>query len=261
MSPATRGSPSRSKTRSAVFDRPTGWVLVGRIGVRRGLIADTRVAIGAPVGEGVNRMDIMAFLRWTLPAIRDVFPSLDDRLVIVSAGDPMWRGGLSGPGSLYLHADRPMISENGTSSMLHELVHVAMGVAGSAHDDWVVEGLAEYYSIKTLRVTETLSNRRLELTLADLREWGDAVDNLFVRRSSGPVTARATTLLAALDARLVEASSGEHSLDDVVRAMIATQEPFTYRALCEAVQAVAGQTVEVLQPDAVPGAPDEAACR
>jgi predicted metalloprotease with PDZ domain len=153
-----------------------------------------------------------------------------------------------------------MISENGTSSMLHELVHVAMGVAGSAHDDWVVEGLAEYYSIKTLRVTETLSNRRLELTLADLKEWGDAVDNLFVRRSSGPVTARATTLLAELDARLIEATAGDQSLDDVVAAMMATEAPLTYRLLCEAVRDVAGQAIDTLHPDAVPGAPDEPMC-
>ena len=243
------------------FDRPTGWVLVGRIGVRRGLIADTRVAIGAPIGEGVHRMDIMAFLRWTLPPIRSVFPSLDSRLVVVSAGEPMWRGGLSGPGSLFLHADRPMISENGTSSMLHELVHVAMGVSGSEHDDWLVEGLAEYYSIKILRVTETLSNRRLELTLADLSEWGDAVDNLFVRRSSGPITARATTLLAELDAWLIEKSNGRRSLDDVVGRIIEARQPYTYRALCVAARKVAGTAVDILHPGAVPGAPDETDCK
>jgi hypothetical protein len=242
------------------FDRPTGWVLVGKIGVRRGLIADTRVAIGAPMGEGVHRMDIMAFLRWTLPSIRSVFPTLDRRLVVVSAGDPMWRGGLSGPGSLYLHADRPMISENGTSSMLHELVHVAMGVSGSEHDDWLVEGLAEYYSIKILRITETLSNRRLELTLADLKEWGEPVDNLFVRRSSGPVTARATTLLAQLDARLIEESNGRRSLDDVVGMIIEARQPYTYRSLCVAARKVGKSAVDLLHPDAVPGAPDEPEC-
>ncbi len=48
------------------FDRPTGWVLVGKMGVRRGRIADTRVAIGSPTGENFHRMDLMAFLNWTL---------------------------------------------------------------------------------------------------------------------------------------------------------------------------------------------------
>lgn len=242
------------------FDRPTGWILAGRIGVRRGLIGDTRVAIGAPIGQGVRRMDIMAYLNWTLPSLRRIFPTLDSRLVIVSAGDPMWRGGLSGPGSLYVHADRPMISENGTSTMLHELVHVAMGVAGSAHDDWLVEGLAEYYSIKILRLTETLSGRRLDLSLADLKEWGAPVDDLFVSRSSGPVTARATTLLAELDAWIGERTRGRRSLDDVVAHIIDAEHPYDYRSLCIAAREVAGRPAPVLAPDAVPGAPAEAAC-
>jgi hypothetical protein len=242
------------------FDRPTGWMLIGEIGVRRGLIGETRVAIGAPVGEDVHRMDIMAFLRWTLPSLREVFPTMDSRLVIISAGDPMWRGGLSGPGSLYVHRDRPMISENGTSTMLHELVHVAMGVSGSEHDDWLVEGLAEYYSVRILQLTGTLSNRRYRLTLESLREWGHPVDDLFVRQSTGPVTARATTLLAELDAYIAERTRGRRSLDDVVGEIIEMNAPYDYRSLCVAARSIAGGTVPLLTPDAVPGAPAESEC-
>ena len=242
------------------FDRPTGWILVGDIGIRRSFIGDTRIAIGSPVGEGMRRMDMMAFLRWTLPTLRSIFPTLDNRLVLVSAGDPMWRGGLSGPGSLYIHADRPMISENGTSTLLHELVHVAMGISGSEHDDWLVEGLAEYYSIKILQVTGTLANRRRTLALAELKEWGDPVDNLFVNRSSGPITARAATLLAELDAYLLEESRERRSLDDVVARMIEAQQPYSYRSLCVAARSVARKPVPLLSPDAVPGAPAESEC-
>lgn len=242
------------------FDRPTGWILAGNIGVRRGFIGDTRVAIGSPVGEGVHRMDIMAYLNWTLPTLRSIFPTLGSRLVIVSAGDPMWRGGLSGPESLYIHADRPMISENGTSTMLHELVHVAMGVSGSAHDDWLVEGLAEYYSIKILRESLTLNGRRRTLALEELKRWGNPVDNLFVRQSSGPVTARAVTLLAELDAYLQDASRGRRSLDDVIGQIIQLEQPYNYRALCIAARNIARKPVPLLAPDAVPGAPVEPEC-
>jgi hypothetical protein len=242
------------------FDRPTGWILVGHMGVRRSFIGGTRIAIGAPVGEGVHRMDIMAFLHWTLPALREVFPTMDERLVVVSAGDPMWRGGLSGPGSLFIHADRPMISENGTSTLLHELVHVAMGISGPEHDDWLVEGLAEYYSIKILRSSGTLLNRRNRLTLAELKDWGDPVDNLFVSRSSGPVTARAVTLLAELDTYISERSRGRRSLDDVVGKIIESQSPYDYRSLCVAARDVARTTVPLLTPDRVPGAPAEPEC-
>lgn len=242
------------------FDRPTGWVLAGKMGVRRGRIADTRVAIGSPTGENFHRMDLMAFLNWTLPGVRKVFPTLDPRLIIVSAGDPMWRGGLSGPGSLYVHADRPLISENGTSTFLHELVHVAMGVAGSDHDDWLVEGLAEYYSIKILRTSGSLSIRRMELALEDLREWGRDVENIFVTNASGEVTARATTLLAELDLWLQENAPDDRDLDDVVAKMITTDQIYSYRSLCIAAREVAGATVPVLAPDSVPGAPRLAEC-
>jgi hypothetical protein len=242
------------------FDRPTGWILAGDIGVRRSFIGDTRVAIGSPVGGGVRRMDIMAFLHWTLPALRSIFPAMDSRLIIVSAGDPMWRGGLSGPGSLFVHADRPMISENGTSTMLHELVHVAMGVSGSAHDDWLVEGLAEYYSIKILEVTGTMNNRRPRLALAELKEWGEPVDNLFVGRSTGPITARAATLLAELDTYVIDQSRGRRSLDDVIRRMIQLEQPYNYRSLCISARNIARKPVPLLSPEAVPGAPPETEC-
>jgi hypothetical protein len=242
------------------FDRPTGWILAGNIGVRRNFIGGTRVAIGSPVGEDVHRMDIMAFLQWTLPTLRSIFPALDPRLIIVSAGDPMWRGGLSGPGSLYVHADRPMISENGTSTMLHELVHVAMSASGSAHDDWLLEGLAEYYSIKILRVSGTLNNRRRKLALADLKKWGTPVDNLFVAQSSGPVTARAATLLAELDAWLIKESQGKRSLDNVIGRLVESEQPYNYRSLCVAARTVAGKPVPLLSPISVPGAPAEHEC-
>ena len=242
------------------FDRPSGWVLVGNIGVRRGKMAETRVAIGSPVGENVHRMDIMAYLNWTLPELRRIFPTLDERLIIVSAGDPMWRGGLSGPNSLYIHADRPLISENGTSTLLHELVHVAMGVSGSAHDDWLVEGLAEYYSIKIVRTTETLSIRRRDLALLNLKEWGNDVDDLFVKRSSGAVTARATTLLAELDVHITGETRGRRSLDDVVLSMIENKQTYSYRSLCIAANELVRTSVPMLAPPMVPGAPMEPAC-
>ena len=42
----------------------------------------------------VHLPDILAFLRWTLPALVDVFPNFPQRLLIVSAAKDMWRGGL-----------------------------------------------------------------------------------------------------------------------------------------------------------------------
>ena len=242
------------------FDRPTGWMLAGRIGVRRTRVGDTRVAVAAPLGQSVRRMDIMAFLNWTLPAVVAVFPTMDPRLLIVSADDPMWRGGLSGPGSLYMHADRPLISENGTSTLLHELIHVAMGASGSRHDDWILEGMAEYYSIALLARTGTLSERRMHLALGELAEWGENITDLFAPESRGPMTARAAVLLAELDAELRMEKPAGGGLDDVVATMIDTQADWTYDNLCRTARNELGHAAKALRPSQVPGAPRATAC-
>ncbi len=81
-----------------LFDRPTGWIVAGEIGTRRETIGATHVTIAAPTGQGVRRMDMLAFLRWTVPTLQSLFPQFPPRLLVVSAGDPMWRGALSAPG-------------------------------------------------------------------------------------------------------------------------------------------------------------------
>ena len=131
----------------------------------------------------------------------------------------MWRGGLSGTRSLFMHADRPLISGNRTSSMLHELVHVATGIRGDKESDWIVEGIAEYYSLETLRRTGGISQRRYDEALVELADWGEESPNLLVKRSSGPITARAVVVLHEVDQEIQKSSGGKRSLDDVVKAL------------------------------------------
>ncbi len=208
-------------------DRPTGWIVMGNIGTRRESIGKTKVAVSGPVEHGVRHMDMLAMLRWTVPALQDIFPTFPDRLLLVSAGDPMWRGALSAPGSLYLHADRPMISGNGTSTLIHELVHVAMRANSGPNADWIVEGLAEYYSLEVLRRSGTISERRFEQSHDKLAAWGKDVKRLDVARSHGPITARAVGKLREIDQSIRSKSHGKHSLDDVARALAAEKRKIT----------------------------------
>ncbi len=210
-----------------LFDSPYGWILAGKIGTRREKIGGTQVIVSAPVGEGLRRMDLLAFFRWTLPSLQELFPDFPDRLLVVGAGDPMWRGALSGRNSLYVHTDRPMISENGTSTFIHELVHVAMRARGAAGADWIVEGLAEYYSLEVLRRSGTISEGRFDKAHAKLARWGKEAGSLEVENAKGPVTARAVGVLRDIDQRIRESSKGARSLDDVVRALAAENKPVT----------------------------------
>jgi hypothetical protein len=203
------------------FDRPTGWLVAGEIGVRRDIIANRRIAIAGPTEKGIRRVDTLAFLRWTLPALIEVFPAFPQRLLIAMADGDMWRGGLSGPNSLYLHADRPLISENGTSTVLHELVHVATSAGLDETADWIVEGLAEYYALEILRRSDGLSERRFQRAMDMLSSWAETEDGRLREPSQGPDTARAVVVFYALAAELDDSDT---SLDAIV-ALLVTRRP------------------------------------
>lgn len=228
------------------FDRPEGWLLAGKLGVRRERVAGMRVAVAAPRGAGVHRSDLLAFVNALGPQMQKAFGELPPRLLLVQAGDPMWRGGLSGPRSLYLHADRPLLSGNGTSTPAHELVHVVTRLRGAQHDDWIVEGLAEYYAIELPHRAGLLSASRRKKALAWMRERGAPVGRLHTNRSQDRATARAVTLFAALDAELRAASDGKRDLDDVVRRLIPQRE-VSREALRDAARSVLGKPAKSLQ--------------
>jgi hypothetical protein len=220
------------------FDRPTGWIVVGKLGVVRERVARTRVAIAAPQSHAFRRLDTLALLRWTLPELRKIVGALPPRLVVIGAGDPMWRGGLSGPASLFLHSRRPLISDDTTSPILHELVHSVVRVQAGADGDWVVEGFAELYSLELLRRSGSIGKQRYERALARLEERGRGVEKLRVPHAVGPVAAAAATTLRALDAEIRKATADERNLDHVLRALAARRGEVTtdsFRALAEEV--------------------------
>ncbi|HLS81855.1 MAG TPA: hypothetical protein VK025_10665 [Steroidobacter sp.] len=229
------------------FDRPRGWMLAGKIGTRGELIGGVQAIVAAPAGDSVRRQDALAFLNWTLPSLLEVFTDFPRRILIVQAGDPMWRGGLSGPASMFLHADRPLISENRTSTLLHELVHIAMGVRGDEESDWIVEGLAEYYSIEALRRSGTISERRYQDALERLKSWSHRAPTLFTGRSSGPVTAKAVLALRQVDAELRSVTEGKASLDDVARELARRRGEISLRDVQQIAEEIAGRPLRSLQ--------------
>ena len=235
------------------FDRPVGWMAVGRLGVRRATVSGVDVAVAGPTGIGLRRMDTLAFLNWNLPALTAVFEDFPGQLLVVSAGDPMWRGGLSGPGSLFLHQDRPLMSENGTSTLMHELLHLAQGYRADDDGDWIVEGLAEFYSIEFMRRSGTLPPEQASRAFERQREWGRDVDSLRTDRSTGAVTARAATLFAELDREVRRATAGEASLDDVARGLTAHGGPVGLATLQQVAEQITGAPSAVLANDRVPG--------
>jgi hypothetical protein len=226
------------------FDRPAGWFAFGKLGVVRDTIEGSRFALAGPAGQGVRRMDMLALLNWTVPSLKELFGRLPSRFQIVSAGDPMWRGGLSGPNSVYLHADRPLISEDSTSPLLHELVHALMRARSGKGGDWVVEGMAEFYSIELLRRSKTLTEDRYQSAIEAIRKRSRKGGPLRVRAVDGDTRAKSVVVLMEIDEAIQDATGRVRSLDHVLRELAASPEAITTSSFRAAVARVAGQDLD-----------------
>ena len=207
------------------FDRPTGWMIAGKLGTRRDFLGApdvglTRVSVSAPKGTALHRMDILTFLNFVWPAVQETLGKLPDELLIVGGDAPMWRGGLSAAHSLFLHAERPLVSENGTSALMHELTHMLTRISGKKGDDWIAEGVAEFYAIEFISRAGGMTAGRKQRVLEHLGEWGREVDSLRKPHSTGPTTARAVLLFYDLDREIRTHTANGRSLDDVVRELM-----------------------------------------
>lgn len=235
--PPGSGGTSRISHPERRFDRPTGWFVLGEVAALHEDVAGTHVVVAGPKGHQVRRHDLLAMMRWHLPALNQLLGKPLERFLIVSAGDPMWRGGLSASSSVFLHADRPLISEDGTSPLLHELMHAALRIQSRHGADWIVEGLAELYSLELLKRAGTFDESRFERSLAKLAARGGSVPETG-SHSTGSTSARAASVLHLLDLEIRQRTGEAKRLDHVVRALSGGRASITtddFRALAEKV--------------------------
>lgn len=233
-----------------IFPRPAGWIVAGKLTNRREQLGDTEVVIAAPLGERFRPLEYLAFLAMVWPEVHEAFGGMPPKVLITGAGDPMWRGGLSAPNSYYVHRDRPLVSANGTSTPIHELVHVATGISGKKSHNWITEGIAEYYSVELLHRAGAFSAERKARIFAGLDEWSDEVETLRHKNSTSHITGRAAVFFHRLDGELRELSEGRHNLDDLVRKVMPVKTLDT-ADLQEAFQALAGRESALLRSELV----------
>lgn len=214
-----RGDHFLIDNRERKFDRPIGWIIAGKVGTRRDQFGMTEIAVAAPKGDPLDRMDALTMINFVWPEIEGAFGKTPRKVLIVGAGDPMWRGGLSAPNSLFFHSQRPLVSENATSTLFHELSHVVTRISGEDRSDWIAEGLAEFYSVELVWRAGGMSDARRERVYDNLRDWGRTVKSLRTDRSSAETTARAVVLLHELDAEIRARTKDQKDIDDVTRIL------------------------------------------
>ncbi|MFA7555427.1 MAG: hypothetical protein WCY88_14360 [Spongiibacteraceae bacterium] len=253
--PRKTGNSFRINNPERAVDRPTGWMIAGKLATRRNTIGHTDITVSAPKGSDLRRMDALTFLGFIWPQLEQAFGQSPDKLLIVGQGDPMWRGGLSSPNSLFLHADRSLVTEDGTSPLIHELVHMVTRISAiktkTGSDDWIVEGLAEFYSIELIYRANGMPAARRSNIIRRLNTRGKNVSNLRARRSHGDITARAVVLLDQLDKEIRSRSKNTYSIDDVTRELINIRK-VSLQDLRSATESLIGKNIKTLNTPLLP---------
>lgn len=231
---------------SRLFDRPTGWMLAGNIGSRRARLGETEVSVAGPFGQGLRRMDALTLLTFVWPQYQAVFPRNPPKLLLVGAREQLWRGARAANNSIYLNSATPLVSENGSSPLLRELVRVFARINDRERSDWIGEGLAEYYAIELLRRAGGISDDRYQAVQTRLNKEGKAVTSLRGEQISGATVARAVLLLQALDREIRIHSQNKRSLDDLTQALMRLNS-VTTEEFVQLAESVLGRESEVLR--------------
>lgn len=199
-----------------ILDRPRGWFALGNIGVDHQEIAGTMVQVARAPGASLPAQEIFRFLDTTLPALKKLLDAAPETVLLVSAPDPMWHGGISGYRSCFIHAARPLRTPDKTSPYLHELFHVLQPYKPAADADWIEEGLAEFYSLELQRRAGLVDTAAYTRALGYFERYGLWNVDLTQQQDNAATNNSAPLVMYALDQRIQHATAGKARLDDVV---------------------------------------------
>ena len=224
-----------------VLDRPRGWFALGEFRTDHEDIDGTLVQVVRMPGSTLDVRALFRFLEPTLPPLQRLLATTAPRLLLVSAPDPMWRGGISGERSFYLHADRPLRTPDHTSPYLHELYHVLQDYTPAADADWIEEGLAEYYSVELPRRAGLVDAAAFARALGYFQRYGLWNVNLTQQHDNAATNNSAPLVMYALDQRIQRATAGKARLDDVVHLLVRTGGTVDTRRFRDAIKTVSGK--------------------
>lgn len=230
---------------SRLFDRPTGWMLAGSLGSRRTRLGATDITVASPKGQAMRRMDVLTLLTFVWPQVQAVFPRHPAKLLVVGASDPMRRGAFFGWDSIYLNSRTPLVSENGSSPLLREVVQAIGRFNDHQGSDWISEGLAQYYAIELLRRAGGISDERYAAIQAWLTKEGKGVKTLRGEQVNAAAVARSVVLLQELDREIRLKTHNKRSLDDLTQALMRL-ESISTQEFVQIAESVIGEASDVL---------------
>ena len=199
-----------------MLDRPRGWFALGKFALAHQDIAETMVQVARAPGSALQTESLFRFLAGTLPGLKQLLRSQVETVLLVSAPDPMWHGGISGANSLFIHGDRPLRTPDKTSPYLHEFFHVLQPYKPSADADWIEEGLAEFYSLELQRRAGLIDDAAYTRALRYFERYGLWNVDLTQQQDNAATNNSAPLVMYAIDQHIQHATNGKRRLDDVV---------------------------------------------
>ena len=224
------------------FDHPRGWLMLGHFRRTDVRVGGTAVTIAAtPLGT-LAPVRVLGLLEQALPVTSTLFAHTPPRLLVVIAPDPMWRGGLSGEESFYMHGNRPLRTPDRTSPYLHELFHVVAPFRPAPDAHWVAEGLAEFYSVELQRRIGWLDDQGYAKALRLFARYGLWGHDFTHDQDHAILNNSAPLVLCALDRRMRAVTGGVRGLDDVVAVLAEEGGVVSTARFLGAVRRVAGKS-------------------
>jgi hypothetical protein len=199
-----------------ILDRPRGWFALGKFTLDRQEIAEIMVQVARMPGSTVQAPALFHFLTTTLPPLKKLLLTGPRTVLLVSAPDPMWHGGISGENSIYMHASRPLRTPDKTSPWLHEMFHVLQPYKPGPDADWIEEGTAEFYSLELQRRAGLIDAAAYTRALGYFERFGLWNVDLRQQQDNAATNNSAPLVMYALDQRIQRATAGKRRLDDVV---------------------------------------------
>ena len=225
------------------LDRPRGWIALGKIDVLRQDIDGIMLEIVRAPGSKYRADEALTWLADALPRLRKMLGTAAEEVLIVSAGDPMWHGGLSAYHSFFMHGDRPLRTPDKTSPTLHELFHVMQPFRPGPDADWIAEGLAEYYSLELQRRAGVLPPAAFHKGLAFFARFGLWNVDLTKQHDNAGTNNSAPLVMYVLDQRIQRDTAGRKRLDDVVARLAGSAAVIDTKSFRRAVKEVSGKPV------------------
>jgi hypothetical protein len=235
------------------LDRPRGWYLLGHVARHTRTLAGADVTIAVAPGSTLDVQRLLRLYRHTFPLIGGILGPPPPRLLVVSAPDPMWHGGLSGEDSFFVNSHIPVRSSDKTSTYLHELFHVWQPFRPVGDGHWVSEGLAEYYSLALPHRAGRMSDAIFARGIALFARWGTWGLDLSRTHDPAALNNSGPLVMHWIDREIARASNGARGLDDAVRRLAREGGGLTTARFQAAVSAAAGRDLAPLFREYVTG--------